>query len=221
MASLKRDRDLAEMFDRFNRDYFGGRKPRYRVLRYPLRRTRGCCDTKRRRILIAQWLEGNMLTATLLHEMCHIGCPAHGRLFQDRIRRLLPLVSPSIASLLEVLEVKLPERAQLTLRDWISARLRSIAAVRPAAQWRGVRRVLIEMELQSPCTEPERRRQERRLALARREWAKISRAALSKRALLRDLLRGGTRSRRRRLKRKKGAPPKGGGSSSPAALGRS
>jgi hypothetical protein len=216
MPSLNRDRDLAEMFDRFNRDYFGGRKPRYRVLRYPLRRTRGCCDTKRRRILIAQWLEGNMLTASLLHEMCHIGCPGHGRLFQDRIRRLLPLVSPSIASLLEVLEVKLPERAQLTLRDWISARLRSIAAGRPAAPWRGVRRVLINMELQSPCTEPERRRQERRLAWARREWAKISRAALSKRALL----RGGTRTRRRR-EAQKGVPPKGGGSSSPAALRRS
>jgi hypothetical protein len=209
MPSLKRDHDLTEMFARFNRDYFGGRKPRYGVLRYPMRRTRGYCDTKRRRILIAPWLEGNMLAATLLHEMCHIGWPFHGRLFRDRIRRLIPLVSPSIASLLEILDQKLPEQAQQTLREFISVRLRTIAVAYPAAPWRGVRRVLIETELQSVFNARERRTQERRLAWARREWAKISRAALSMRALL----RGGTRTRRRR-EAPKGNPPEGGPDSS-------
>ena len=167
--------DLTEMFARFNRDYFGGRKPRYRVLRYPLLNYgRGYCDIERRRILIAHGIEGDVLAATLLHEMCHIGCPGHGRLFRDRIRRLISLVPPSVAP---GFELDLGPRGQ-TLRELISSRLDSIAMEYPATPWQLVRRFLIRNELPSTFNVREKRRNERRLAGAKREWTRLSREYL-------------------------------------------
>src|SRR2546422_9334807 len=94
--------DLPEMLFRFNRDYSGRRKPRYRVVRRSLRGgSRGYCDTKRRRIVVQQGLEGDWLAAILLHEMCHIGCRYHGRRFQDRVRRLIPK-TPSVVTASDV-----------------------------------------------------------------------------------------------------------------------
>jgi hypothetical protein len=169
MASLKRDRhDLTEMFARFNRDYFGGRKPRYRVLRQPWRG--GYCDIERRRILLPLGMEGDELAAVLLHEMCHIGCPYHGRRFQERMRRLIPLVSASVAA---GIELYLGMRGE-TLRETISSRLHSIAVEYPATPWKWVRRV-IGPELGPTFNARERRKKQRRLAGARREWARLSR----------------------------------------------
>ena len=88
--------DLTEMFKRFNRAYFAGRKPRYRVLRRQLR-SDGYSDATRRLILIRRGLDGDELAAILLHEMCHIGCPGHGPRFRDRVRRLIAVVPASVA----------------------------------------------------------------------------------------------------------------------------
>lgn len=161
------------MFARFNRDYFGGRKPRYRVLRGPLRLSGGYCDTERRRILVRSGIEGDALAAILLHEMCHIGCPGHGRRFQDRIRRLIPLVPASVAAGLKVDLIWGP-----TQRQCVWSALDSLAMEYPATPWGQVRRVLVAHELPSVFGGRERERHARLLTWAKREWAKLSRGYL-------------------------------------------
>jgi hypothetical protein len=168
MASLKRDRDLAEMFDRFNGDYFGGRKPRYRVLRYPMRG--GDCDIEHRRIRISDGMEGHELTYTMLHEMCHIGCLGHGRRFWDRMRRLIPEVPRPVAAKIEF-DLGAPRETQ---RQSISSTLDSIAMEYPATPWRLVRRG-VDRELGPTFNARERRKRQRLLAWGRREWERLSR----------------------------------------------
>lgn len=78
--------DLDRLFDQLNDRYFGGGLPKYRVLRCVSQiGEHGFIDDETRRIWIC---DGPDPRATLLHEMCHIGTPGHGRPFRAKLRRL-------------------------------------------------------------------------------------------------------------------------------------
>lgn len=84
------DRWLQEKFDLYNRMYFRGRLPRYRVRLSSEGLSggaHGTCDSKRQVIRLA----GFAGPLTLLHEMCHIGTANHGKRFQAKLRRLAAL----------------------------------------------------------------------------------------------------------------------------------
>lgn len=82
------------MFEELNAAYFGGKLPRYTVgfsRRLPGgRHTMGRCDDEHKEIMISEDLAPSwkVVRETLLHEMCHIGCPSHGRRFQERLKAL-------------------------------------------------------------------------------------------------------------------------------------
>ena len=78
-----------DLFDEFNRKYFRDRLPRYRVRFVGARHSgwRGDCDPKRRMIRLAGD-RSFVDPRTLLHEMCHIGTPDHGKRFQAKLLRL-------------------------------------------------------------------------------------------------------------------------------------
>jgi hypothetical protein len=80
------DRDLDDLFDKLNTELFGGRLPKYRVLPgMPRNGARGFIDDETRTIWICAPEE---IRETLLHEMCHIGTPGHGRTFRAKLKRL-------------------------------------------------------------------------------------------------------------------------------------
>ncbi len=79
----------SQLFDELNRKYWRGRLPRYRVIqRATLHGLQGRCNNARRTILLAPHPSPEPLRLTLLHEMCHIGTPYHGRRFQANLERL-------------------------------------------------------------------------------------------------------------------------------------
>ncbi len=80
------DDTLDSLFDRLNAGLFDGRLPTYRVRRCPPQAgERGFIDEKARTIWICTSSETR---ETLLHEMCHIGTPGHGRRFRAKLKRL-------------------------------------------------------------------------------------------------------------------------------------
>ena len=83
------DNDLDQLFDELNRVFFEGRLPKYRVRRCePHSREHGFIDNAAATIWICASPDPRK---TLLHEMCHIGTPGHGRLFRAKLRRLARL----------------------------------------------------------------------------------------------------------------------------------
>lgn len=86
-----------QLFDEFNRKYWRGRLPRYRVIF----RNKigddflGMCNSHAKTILLKKSLVGDDLRLTLLHEMCHIGGSyggnGHGPAFLRKLRRLVRL----------------------------------------------------------------------------------------------------------------------------------
>jgi hypothetical protein len=77
---------LDTLFDRLNAGLFDGRLPKYRVGRCtPRNGERGFIDDEARTIWICAPGETR---ETLLHEMCHIGTPGHGRRFRAKLKRL-------------------------------------------------------------------------------------------------------------------------------------
>jgi hypothetical protein len=87
--------ESSRLFDEFNRRYWRGRLPRYRVIRWRFKNELlGRCDNKRRTILLRSDLRGETLRLTLLHEMCHIGKGRgydHGPVFLRKAHRLVKL----------------------------------------------------------------------------------------------------------------------------------
>jgi hypothetical protein len=77
---------LDALFDQLNRDLFDGTLPKHRVRRCASRTgERGFIDAQECTI----WICTTQATReTLLHEMCHIGTPGHGRPFRNKLRRL-------------------------------------------------------------------------------------------------------------------------------------
>jgi hypothetical protein len=66
--------------------------PAYRIqfARFEIRGQKGKCDTARRMIRLSREFQDDPdgLRRELLHEMCHIGSPGHGRRFQAKLARL-------------------------------------------------------------------------------------------------------------------------------------
>jgi hypothetical protein len=84
--------ELKRMYQEFNAQFWKGRLPDYRVTYYQLPPgTRGQCSSKRRLIRISRTLPSSQLRRVLLHEMCHIGCPYHGKKFLERLDRLFKM----------------------------------------------------------------------------------------------------------------------------------
>ena len=80
---------LRELFDSLNGTFFGGRLPRYRLIRAKnLLGKQGDCDPKRCVIRLARRLKGEELRRTLLHEMLHHGGIRHGKRFLAGLARL-------------------------------------------------------------------------------------------------------------------------------------
>ena len=80
------DLGLDSLFDGLNGDLFAGRLPKYRVRRCtPRNGERGFIDEETRTIWICALGETR---ETLLHEMCHIGTPGHGRRFRAKLKQL-------------------------------------------------------------------------------------------------------------------------------------
>ena len=83
---------LRAHFDDYRARYFPGRLRRYQVVltdRFPDDHPgEGYCDTTRNVIYVRQGMDAQPTRRTLLHEMCHVGCPGHGKKFQQRLRAL-------------------------------------------------------------------------------------------------------------------------------------
>lgn len=81
---------LSELFDKYNRLYFRGRLPVYSV-RYvdtEIPSLRGQCDNINHTIDVRRGIAEDELRQLLLHEMCHIGAPSHGKTFLRRLQHL-------------------------------------------------------------------------------------------------------------------------------------
>ena len=89
-------KDLAKMFVKANAKFFRGRLPKYRVV-FASESTMGAkdgeCLQDRLLIRVARRLQSDssQLRRTLLHEMCHHGCPHHGKRFLAKLKRLADL----------------------------------------------------------------------------------------------------------------------------------
>jgi hypothetical protein len=83
------DTELDRLFDALNRELFAARLPKHRVRTGPAQHGElGFLDEATSTI----WLcDPPDIRSTLLHEMCHIGTPGHGRLFRAKLRRLAAL----------------------------------------------------------------------------------------------------------------------------------
>lgn len=91
MASAKKNtkRNLAKLYDELNKKFFRRRLPVYRVICKNLPwGLHGHCNSQERIIFLKKGLGQEDLRCTLLHEMCHIGTPGHGKRFQAKLTRL-------------------------------------------------------------------------------------------------------------------------------------
>jgi hypothetical protein len=82
---------LTQLYNELNRQFFNGRLPRYRVTFYKAMTKQGWCISERRLIRLSPSLPDAQIRKVLLHEMCHIGTPDHGKRFQAKLARLAAL----------------------------------------------------------------------------------------------------------------------------------
>ena len=81
--------ELDRLFDHLNREFFEGRLPKYRVRTRPSQGGEyGSINAEEQTIWLCQCADRR---TTLLHEMCHIGTPGHGRAFRAKLKRLAAL----------------------------------------------------------------------------------------------------------------------------------
>lgn len=85
---------LQSLFTEYNRRYFGGRLPRYKVLlTNAVNPDGGRCERRKRRIYINPHKED--VSLLLLHEMVHAAVGrGHGKVFLKELRRLIELGAP-------------------------------------------------------------------------------------------------------------------------------
>ena len=191
--------DLDDRFVQYNREYFGDRLPRYRVLR---RRRRNCvaaCYDERRLITIHPDQVGDDLAATLLHEMCHIGGgrDGHGPRFQARMRRLQARLPAPLAAKVArdvdgydpVTHAHLPT---VSLKSAIASEVEAIAIARPNTRWSTIRLWLVKRFELRPDTN---RRHRDLLTWSEQVWRNKARAsrenARDEKRFLATLSRGG------------------------------
>ena len=89
-------KDLTKMFVEANAKFFRGRLPKYRVVFTSvdtMGNMDGQCLQDRLLIRVAKELRSDpyRVRRTLLHEMCHHGCPHHGKRFLAKLKRLADL----------------------------------------------------------------------------------------------------------------------------------
>lgn len=165
---------MVQIFEDFNRRFFRGRLPRYRVRRRRLK-SGGFCNDDLRLIVVAAHLAGDELDQVLLHEMCHHGIPGHGATFHARLQRVVDAAERGgdgrIAGLMRA---ELAAYRQRTYQgNEILRDLEDLALERPGTPWAKVRAYLVrEFNLL-----PEAHGAARLLALARRRWERLRREA--------------------------------------------
>ena len=83
---------LTRLFGDLNQQFFRGRLPAYRIqfARFEIPGKCGERDTARRMIRLSRRLQDDPAgwRQAMLHEMCHIGAPWHGRRFQAKLAKL-------------------------------------------------------------------------------------------------------------------------------------
>lgn len=87
----RRSSQLGALFDDLNERFFGGRLPRYRVVRSSKLKEcviEGDCDRERLLIRISPGIEGDELRRVLVHEMCHHEAQGHGPEFLAQLEML-------------------------------------------------------------------------------------------------------------------------------------
>ena len=82
--------NLSKIFVEYNKTYFRGRLPVYdvRYVETEIPLLRGQCNNVNHTIDIKPGIIGDELNHLILHEMCHIGAPSHGRTFLKRLHHL-------------------------------------------------------------------------------------------------------------------------------------
>jgi len=99
-VARRRRRVLVSCFHDFNRRFFGGRLPSYRiVLRTIVPGDGGFCDERKRVLRFSRacvaMLPAEELAALLIHEMAHARVSVwHGKTFQAEMKRLRDLGAP-------------------------------------------------------------------------------------------------------------------------------
>ena len=79
---------LQQLFDDYNQQFFLGRLPKYRVRFSHSIHSHGECRSQDHVILLSRRVPQEELRQYLLHEMCHIGCPDHGKRFKSKLQKL-------------------------------------------------------------------------------------------------------------------------------------
>jgi len=79
---------LQQLFDDCNQQFFHGRLPKYRVRFTNSIYYYGECRPQNHVILLSRRVPQEELRQYLLHEMCHIGCPDHGKRFTSKLQKL-------------------------------------------------------------------------------------------------------------------------------------
>jgi hypothetical protein len=132
------------LFDALNQQFFGGRLPAYTVRerqRIPGMGEEqvGKCDDLRRTIWLISGLAPDMRRQTLLHEMCHVGCPGfHGKRFQKRLLKLAALGEEWAREEAELCALQ----GNMTLKQYIRPTIEDLARGLPHIPWRTARRRL-------------------------------------------------------------------------------
>lgn len=89
----RKQQQLDALFDEANQKFFRRCLPKYRLVfagEQVLGAADGRCWQAQRTIRIAERLKPDpaRVYRTLLHEMCHHGCPHHGKRFMTKLERL-------------------------------------------------------------------------------------------------------------------------------------
>jgi SprT-like family protein len=159
--------DLSRLFDTYNRQYWRGRLPKYRVIRRAtLPHRLGSCSNVTRTILIHRQSPDDE-ALTLLHEMAHIGPTRgfnHGPIFQRKLRRLVRLGAPpallddverfdgtELRNLLAKAAAAGRPLREMSLRDAVLSDLEGWAEEDYRHRWPTIRRVLAAQYQASPA----------------------------------------------------------------------
>ena len=92
------DERCQRLFDKYNVRFFGGRLPKYRVLRSDrfIAGEHGLCRKKQREIHLGTALKGARLREVLLHEMAHAAVGgSHGKKWLAEMLRLAKMGAPT------------------------------------------------------------------------------------------------------------------------------
>jgi hypothetical protein len=163
---------LQGLFDLYRRSYFAGRLPRYKVSLATRHVTgpghRGECLTATRTLFISPGIDSEAQRRTLLHEMCHIGCPSHGARFQARLRTLAEKHGEGWAAV-EAAQYGSPAASVRITNRYVRGAITDLACESPTLSWPRARRILAADVLTRPLDF------EKRYPWARAAWLREAR----------------------------------------------